>query len=242
MATNLAGGGVCIGELNACVLRVAALDSDCGPTGGADTGIVTAALATLTADPDIEQGQVFEPKNGCGQIVYTFRQEDRIKRYNISGELLFFDYEMMALMFGGSTILGRAGGSFSGKVIGYADRLYNAASRNGIYMEVIRQVVTPNSSDCVQTAGVATPAAVGHIFGKCRIVPGSMKFENDVARVTFSGYAENNNWLTNGPWNDYPGVAYVPNAPHVEVMYSQSEYNAILAVVGCGYQALPAGS
>lgn len=241
MATNLAGG-VCIGQFNACVVRAARLGADCHPSGGADSGIVTAALATLTADPDIEEGQVFEPKNGCGSIVYTYRQEDRIKRYNLSGELLFFDYEMMALLFGGSTILGRAAGSFSGKVIGYADRLFSAAPRNGTYLEIIRQVATPDGGDCVQSGGTATPAAIGHIFGKCRLIPGSMTFENDVARVTFTGYGENNPWLTNGPWNDYPGTGYIPNSPHVEVAYSTSEYNAILATVTCGHQTLPAGS
>lgn len=241
MASNLAAG-VCIGQLNACVLRAARLGADCHPSGGADSGIVTAALATLTADPDIEQGQIFEPKNACGTILYTARQEDRIKRYNISGELLFFDYEMMALMFGGSTILGRAAGSFSGKVIGYADRAFNAAPRNGIYLEVIRQVVTPEGGDCIQASGTATPAAVGHIFGKCRLIPGSMTFENDVARVTFTGYGEANAWLTNGPWNDYPGTGYIPNSAHVEVEYSSSEYNAILAAVTCGHVTLPTGS
>lgn len=241
MASNLAGN-VCIGQLNACVLRAARLGSDCHPSGGADSGIVTAALATLTADPEVEEGQVFEPKNGCGTILYTFKQEDRIKRYNLSGELLFFDYEMMALLFGGSTILGKAGGSFAGKVIGYADRLYSAAPRNGTYLEIVRQVVTPDGGDCAQSAGVILPAAVGHIFGKVKLIPGSVTFENDVARVTFTGYGENNNWLTNGPWNDWPGTGYVPNSPHVEVEYTQTEYNAILATVTCGHQLLPTGS
>lgn len=243
MATNLAANAVCIGQLNACVLRAARLGADCHPSGGADSGIVSAALVTMTADPEIEAGQVFEPKNGCGSIMYTYRQEDRIKRYNLSGELVFFDYEMMALLFGGTLVLGKAAGWAAGKVIGYADRLFSAAPRNGVYLEIFRQVVTPDGGDCVQSTGTTLPAAVGHIFGKCRLTPGSMTFENDVARVSFTGYAENNNWLTNGPWNDYPGAGYIPNAPHVEVEYSAAEYAAITAVVGCGYQSnLPAGS
>src|SRR4051812_21733240 len=129
MATNLVGP-VCIGQLNACVVRAARLGADCHPSGGADSGIVTAGLVTMTADPDIEAGQVFEPKNACGTIMYTYRQEDRIKRYNVSGEFIFFDYEMMALLFGGTLILGKAAGSFAGKVIGYADRLFSAPARN----------------------------------------------------------------------------------------------------------------
>lgn len=241
MATNLAGG-VCIGELNACVVRAARLDSDCSPTGGADTGIVTAGLVTMNLDPDIEAGQVFRPRNACGTILYNVRQEDRIMGWNVSGEFAFFDYEMIALMFGHSTILGLGSGSFSGKVIGHASRLYNAAAQNGIYLEVIRQVATQDGGDCPQTSGVATPAAAGHIFGKAKLIPGAITFENDVARVTFTGYAQANNYLFNGPWNDYPGVGYIPNAPWVEIAYSTSEYNTILATIGCGFKTLPSGS
>lgn len=243
MATNLAANNVCIGELNACIVRAARLGSDCHPSGGADSGIVTAGLVTLTADPDVETGQVFEPKNGCGNIMYTYRQEDRIKRYNLSGEFIFFDYEMMALLFGGTTILGAAAGWAAGKVIGYADRLFSAAPRNGVYLEVITQVVTPDGGDCVQSTGVTLPAAIGHIFGKVRLIPGSRTFENDVARVAFTGIGENNNWLTNGPWNDYPGAGYIPNSPHVQFEYSAAQYAAIAATVACGWQGnLPTGS
>ena len=70
MSTNLAGG-VNIGELQACIVRAARLDSDCSPTGGVNGGIVTAALVTLTADPDIEEGTNYEQKNACGDILFT---------------------------------------------------------------------------------------------------------------------------------------------------------------------------
>src|SRR5688500_3996315 len=123
MATNIAGN-VCIGQLNACVVRVAPLDADCTPTGGTNGGLVTAALVPLTADPDLEAAQMFEPKNACGSILFTSETEARIKRYNLSGEFGLFDWELMKAMFGGDLVLGRAAGSYSGKVIGYADRLY----------------------------------------------------------------------------------------------------------------------
>ena len=240
MATNLAGG-VCIGQLNACVVRAARLDSDCTPTQGADGGIITAGLATLTADPEIEEGTVFEPKNGCGDIMYTVTQADKIKRFNLTGEFLFFDYEMMALLFGGSTILGRAAGAYNGKVIGHSMPLYSAAATNGVYLEVITQAVVEDAGDCVTAVGGA-PAYIGHIFGKCRLTPGSRTFENDVARVAFTGKATNNPSLYDGPWNDYPGTGYVPNSAYSQVGYSAAEYAAILATVTCGYQTLPTGS
>lgn len=242
MATNLAGG-VCIGQLNACVVRVAKLDADCTPTGGADSGYVTAALATLSAEPDIEEGTRFEPKNACGELMFTYEQDSRIKRYNLSGEFFFFDWEMLKLLFGGDLVLGAAGGPFAGKVIGHAMPNYTVNPTSGVYLEVITQAVVEGAGDCQQPAAAAAyPSYIGHIFGKVRLTPGSRTFENDVARVTFTGVATNNPLLTNGPWNDYPGAGYIPNSPYTQVGYSAAQYNTILGTVGCGYQTLPAGS
>jgi hypothetical protein len=243
MATNLAGG-VCIGELQACIVRAALLDTDCTPTGGVNGGIVTAGLVTMTADPEIDAGTVYEQKSACGDILFTYEKDDVIKRYNVSGEFGFADFEMMALLFGGTTILGRAAGLYNGKVIGYADRLYTASSRTGVYLEVITTAIVEGSGGC-QYTGAATgtaPFAIGHIFGKAKLVPGSMNFADDIKRVTFSGKAANNPNLTNGPWNDYPGAGYTPNSPHVAVGYSEAEYNAIAAQVNCGYRDIPVGS
>lgn len=240
MASNLAGG-VCIGELQACIVRVAALDSDCTPTGGTNGGIVTAGLVTLTADPDVEEGTVYEQKNACGDILYTYEKDDVVKRYNVSGEFGFSDFEMMALLFGGTTILGAAAGAFAGKVIGMADRLYTAGRRNGVYLEVITTAIAEGAGDCV-VSGAATPAAIGHIFGKVRLTPGSLNFADDIKRVAFTGKATNNPNLFNGPWNDYPGAGYAANSPHISVGYSTAEYAAIADLVTCGYQDLATGS
>lgn len=240
MATNLAGG-VCIGELQACIVRAAALDADCSPTGGTNGGIVTAGLVTMTADPDIEEGTVYEQKNACGDILFTYEKDSVVKRYNVSGEFGFSDFEMMALLFGGTTILGKAGGSFAGKVVGYADRLYTAARRNGVYLEVITTAITQGAGDCV-VSGTGAPAAIGHIFGKARLTPGSINFADDIKRVAFTGKATNNPNLFDGPFNDYPGAGYTPNSPHVAVGYSAAEYAVILATVGCGLQNISSGS
>lgn len=241
MASNLAGG-LCLGELNAAVLRLARLDADCTPSGGANSGVITAGLVSMTADPDIEEGTVFEPKNGDGSIMFTYEEDDKIKRYNLSGEFGFLDFEAIELMFGSSLILGRPGGDFAGEVIGVADRPYNAAPRNGVYLEVITRAVAEGAGSCV-TSGSGAPVAFGHIFGKVKLTPGSSNFGNEVKRLAFSGKATQNPALYNGPWNDYPGAGYIPNSPHVIVGYTQAEFDAIVAQIGCGYAAdLPAGS
>lgn len=240
MTTNLAGG-VNIGELQACIVRAARLDSDCSVTGGVSGGIVTAGLVTLTADPDVEEGTIYEQKNACGDILFTYEKDDKIKRYTISGEFGFSDFEMMALLFGGSTILGKGGGSFAGKVIGYYDPLYTATATNGVYLEVITTAIVQGAGNCASPSATA-PYAVGHIFGKAKLRSGTLNFGDEIKRVTFSGKSVNNPNLYDGPWNDYPGAGYTPNSAHIAVGYTQAEYNAIAAAVTAGYVDLPTGS
>lgn len=238
--SNIAGNAN-IGELGAVVVRAARLLNNCTPAGGANGGIVTAGLMQMTADPVVEEGQVFEPKNGGGKYLYVVEREDVIKRQTLSGEFGFSDFELMELLFGGTTILGKVGGDFAGEVIGYADRLYSAAPRAGCYFEVITEAVEEDAGSCLASDG-SVPVAIGHIFGKVKLVPGSAAFGDDVFKVTFSGKGTNNRNLFNGPWNDYPGAGYIPNSSHVRVGYTQAEYDAIVAAIAPGYQALPTGS
>lgn len=240
MPSNLAAA-VNIGQFSACVFRVARLDTDCSPLGGNNSGWVSTGLVTMTATPDIEEGTVFEPKTACGDIAYTYERADKIKRWNLTGELVFFDPEGSEIMFGGSTILGRAGGSFPGDVIGYATPAPTATANNGVYLEIITQASAQGAGDCVSSAG-GFPTYNGYIFGKVKMTPGERVFEDDVARQTFTGKATANPALFNGPWNDYPGAGYIPNSSYLYVGYTSAEFATILANAQPGYDDLPAGS
>jgi hypothetical protein len=234
-------GDVCQLQRNACLLRIAKLDSDCSPTGGADSGIVTAGIVTMTASPEVEEGTVFEPKNGCGRIMATVADPDLIKRYNLTGEILTWDAEMFEVLFGGDRLVGVGGGSYPSENIGWASTGTSNPNTRGVYLEVITQRFAEGLGDCAGAAADFTPY-VGHVFGKVLAVPGDFTFENDVSSVTFSGKAFQNPNLFDGPWNDWPAVGYIKNSPYQWVGYSQSQYDAMLAVSGCGYVTLPAAS
>lgn len=245
MPSNLAGGGVCIGQHSACILRVATLTASCAPVGGNNSGIVTAGIVTMTAAADIEEGVRFEPKTGCGDIGWTYAKNDRVKRVNLSGDILYHDFEMDKIMFGGDLIVGNAGTGFAGLNMGWAELDISRPDPPAVYLEVISLNAAAGVGDC-SVGGVATPFATGHIFGKAKLTMGDRTFENDVAMVSFSGTSTSNPSLFNGPWNDWPGLTngspYIPNSPRVQVNYSSSEYAAILARVGCGFEDLPTGS
>lgn len=230
-----------LGEIGVCVMRAAALDSDCTPLGGNGSGIVTAGLIDATATPDIQEGTVFEPTNGCGTTLYKFQRQNRIRGYNLAGNLGFFDDEFMYLAFGGSVVLGKAGGAFPGDTIGWAAPNYNAAASNGVYFEVISQVIGEGAGDCI-TSGTGFPRYVGYIFGKVLMTPGELSFSDDARQLPFTGIATSNPNLYDGPWNDFPGQGYIPNSPMVRVGYTEAEYQAILATVAAGHKDLPVGS
>jgi hypothetical protein len=234
MASNLAGN-IYLGQYNACLLRAAKLDTDCSPLGTADSAIVTTGLVTMTASPEIEEGTVYEPKTGCGDVAFTIAKSDVIKRYNLTGEFIFFDFELMEILFRGSTVVGGAGSDFTGEVIGHAMPNYTDTTNNGVYLEVITQAAGEGAGDCV-TSGGGYPSYIGYIFGKVKLAPGDTVLEEDVARLTFAGKAVNNPALYDGPWNDWPGTGYIPNSPLVRVGYSSAEYAAILATAGAGYK------
>lgn len=240
MPSNLAGA-VNIGQYDACIFRAAKLDTDCTILGGNSSGVVTAGLVTMTATPEVEQGTAYEPKNACGSIMYSVRKQNRVKSWNLEGEFIFFDFELMEVLFGGTLILGAASGDFSGEVIGWGPPSPDAVEHPGVFLEVITNSAAEGAGDCV-AVGAARPANFGHIFPKARLTLGARTFAEEAARVAFTGVATANPNGFNGPWNDYPGAGYMPSLPYFMVGYSADEYETIEAMVGAGYADLPAGS
>lgn len=230
-----------IGITGVCLFRVARLASDCSPLGGNGSGYVTAGIADFTATPDVEEGNTIAPTNGCGVTVYRKVRQDRLNGYNLQGNLWFFDPEAMFQMFGGSVITGAAGGDFENEVIGWASRNYDSAETNGVYLEVIGQRIAEGAGDCISSAG-GRPTYQGFIFGKTLLTPGELSMSDDALQLPFTGKASGNPALYDGPWNDFPGDGYIPNAPIVTIGYTDDEYATILASVAAGAQDLPAAS
>lgn len=241
MATNLAGD-ICIGSHSVCLLRAATLGPDCAPLGGEDSGIVTPGIVTLTATPQVQDDTTFEPENGCGETLWTYSKLGRIRRYDITGEIGYHDWEMMEVLFGGELILGGAGGDYVGEVIGWALGDYTDPDPAPVYLEIFVLNAGAGVGDC---AGGDTdfPPVSSHIFGKVRLRPDATTYSREERMVTFTGVAESNPNLGLGPWEDWPGDGTVRTSPYQTVSYSQTQFDAILADARCGYQALPeAGS
>lgn len=237
MPSNLPGD-ICVGQHSVCIVRIAQLASNCEPVGGPDSGIVTAGIVTATASAVLQEGTSFEPLTGCGDIAWTYETPDKIRSYTVSGELTFFDHEMMEILFGGSLVVGSAASDFVGDNIGWAAPNYTDDPPAAVYMEFITKTAGAGVGECA-APGSPFPFAVGHIFGKGRYVPGDRTFAAEAASVAFTGTSVANPNLENGPWNDWPGTGNIPNSPYIQVSYSEAEYDLIADLAACGYQTLP---
>ena len=87
MPTNLPADGICIGSHSVCLLRAARLNADCSPEGGDSSGIITTAIVTLTATPDVQDDTTFEPEDGCGRTLFAYSRQGLTRRYNITGSV-----------------------------------------------------------------------------------------------------------------------------------------------------------
>lgn len=230
----MASSVICIGQRQACALRVTRLDADCTPAVGADNAVVTTALVTMNLDPEIEEGTVFEPKNACDDILWTAENPDKIKRYTGDGEFGVWDYELIELMTDAALLLGAVSSPWSGDVVGIAHPGPSTPSGDGVGLEIwVKASGTGTAGTCGPAA--THPPYIRHVFPRVLIRPGGRTFENDAAMFNFSMKASSNaNW-GDGPWGDWvPSVPLPDDSPHIEF------YDEELPTTACGYISVPA--
>lgn len=207
----------CFIQRSVCALRIARLGSDCFPIAGLGNGAVLTAVSTITATPDVTEGTAFNPVDGCGQVVFSGRDPNITTRYTFEAELWTSDYEALEIMTSCSLILGAADAgpdnSWAGKAIGIGRPGPTTDPSDGFGLEVWAKNAA-NTGSC----GPATtnPPYVRHVFPKVVAELGARTFQNEVAVVTLSGYAESNSAWGEGPWGDYPGADPIGSEPWVE--------------------------
>lgn len=218
----------CIGQYQACALRASRLAADCTPLGSADNIVVTSALVTMTATPDVEEGTKYEPKNGCGTIPWTAEGEDIIKRWNIDLQLIMFDFELIEIVTGSELIIGGAASPWPNKNVGFASRGPNAATFPGASLEIF--VKNSKEGGPCGPAG-ENPPYTRHIFPRCKLRVSDRTFEDAAAILRLQGWSTANSEWGQGPvpdeWpsdDDNPG-----DSPYTSVFAED------IPQVGCGY-------
>lgn len=219
----------CIGQHSVCAVRATRLGADCTPLTGASNTVVTAGFMTLNLTPDVEAGTRFEPKNGCGKVLWVASEPDVIKRYNIDGEMAVFDVELDELLTDASLIMGKTGGTWATKAIGLSMPGPSTAQGSGVALEIWTKTGSGDGS-CGTSAEV--PPYTRHVLPHCTLRPNDRAFALDVATFKVTGVAEQNSLWGVGPYGSEADPASVDTlSPYYWI------YDTALPVAGCGYTA-----
>jgi len=193
----------CFGSLQVCALRVAKLNAAGSPVTGASNGYVSDALVMAKVTTEIEEGDEFTLKNGCGSICQTFKDCDRVKRVTVEMELCQLDSELLSLITNGSNITKIS----SGDSIGYELPEANDVCSNGVSLELWTKAwdgsaqATPVSVG----AGGLTPAYWHWVMPSVKFQIGDLTLENEILKVPVKGFGNANPRITaNGPFDDWP--------------------------------------
>lgn len=205
-------------DFGAVLLRAQKLGSDCAPLTTGNVRMITAGIVSMTATPVLQEGASYQFVTGLGDQIAEVARPDRIRRYDIQGQLVTVDREFLALLFGGASIVGDVG-DFAGDTIGWASPGLDSPDNDGVYLEVFSQIAYEGAGDCSGSA--VGPAYTGHIFPRVRLTPGEISIQNQARVVSFTGRAVVNPTPSLDPFGDFPGTGSVPSdSPYITVDYA----------------------
>lgn len=214
----------CYSSIQACMLRVARLTSGGVPDPGATNGYISDALIQIGSTIEVEAGDEFTQKNGCGALCVSFKDVDRIKRATLALELCTLDAELIELLTGASLIT--VGGESVGFSIPKSD-----TTPGSVTVEAWSK-----AWDGSQQASDGVNALYWHwVWPSVKWQIGNHTLENGILRVPLTGIAIENDNIGNGPWNDFPAAADLTAAESVFL-------DDTLPTAACGYSTVPAAS
>lgn len=205
----------CAASLYVCLFRVARLNADGSPKVGANNMVVSEQLGRLTFEPEIEQGTEHTQKNGCGNIVASYKKRNQVKRLNLGLELLSPDPALQEILVGGEVL---ADGD------GYAYPELGDANEDKVSVEVWTRAIVDNDVADINPW-------IWWVFPETKWQYQGRNLEESFLNMPFAGEAtENPNW-DNGPANDWPEESDRV-VQHLRI--------DDIPDVACGYQAIPA--
>lgn len=186
MAQQTGGGSV-----QACAMRIAKLELDGVPLPGAGNLYVTDTFGKLDATPVVTKGIDIEVMNACGGLPVTYKDRDRLKRYDLVLELEWLDPELEFLLIGGELFTASAF-SVGGAVpaVGVVDNI------GGVSMELWSKHIVNGDIDVIWPY-------IQWIFPRTYWAPDKMSWSNGHSTRNFTGYCAQNPNYFNGPTNDW---------------------------------------
>lgn len=228
----------CVGSLQVCRIRVASLTPGGLPDEGSDTGYVSDAIIQANLSVELESGDDFVLKNGCGNLCQTFKDSDRVKRVNIDMEFCQLDSELVGLLVNADTFYDAGEDVTIGAVIPSS----TDGPGNGVALELWTKAWDSNQQANASLIGGSSSDVLYFrwFFPYVRFQLGNMTLQNDILRIPVAGYAqENDDMPADGPYQDFP--AAVQSAGGITTAGGWFLDDSIPAAQ-CGYIPVPAPS
>ncbi len=192
----------CVGSLQVCRLRVAQLTAGGLPEAGSDSGYVSDAIIQANISVELESGDDFVLKNGCGNLCQTFKDADRVKRVNLDMELCQLDSELVGLLVGADTFV-----DLSNNTLGAALPSSTDSPSYGVALELWTKAWDSNQQANASLIGGSSNDVLYFrwFFPFVRFQLGAMTLQNDILRIPVAGYGqENDDMPADGPFQDFP--------------------------------------
>jgi hypothetical protein len=175
-----------------CAVRVTQVDAE-GDVVGGSTSYVSDNPISISVTPNIETGNTFSARNGCGCSIARFKANDIFNWFEFTFAQAALEPAMMALLLGSETIVD--GADVLGLAFGSA--LGCDEDEPAVALEFWTKHVTGSGQDALHPW-------VHWVFPKTVWQLGDNTFEEGIAQPTVQGFSRTNAMWGGGPYGDGP--------------------------------------
>jgi hypothetical protein len=175
-----------------CAVRITKVDAT-GAVVAGNYSYVTTNPISISLTPNIETGNTFSLRNGCGCSVARFKANDIFNWFEFSFADGVLEPAMQAMMLGADTI------SETGNVVGlqFPGALDCAEDEPAVALEFWTKHIVGSGQD-------AAYPYIHWVFPKTVWHLADNTFEEDIAKPTLAGFSRSNALWGGGPYGDGP--------------------------------------
>lgn len=213
---------ICAIPLHVCRFRVTRLNADGSVAAGPDNSYVSDDLMTVQMNPNILVGLETDLIGGCGCIVATRKDPDRLRRFDFVINSAALEPALLEMMIGAtliedtSTIPVPIG-------IWYPDQLGCAFTPQAVAVEFWADAWVNDAAD-------PDWPYIHFLFPRTFWQIGNMQLGNDFAQPVVNGFSRSNPSWDDGPYGDQPEA--IPDGAPGGFWYQ----SAAQPEAECGYQ------
>lgn len=176
-----------------CAVRITLVDATGAVEGTTDNSYVTDKPLSISLTPNIETGNTFSVRNGCGCSVARFKGNDTFNWFEFAFATASLEPEMMAMMLGADTI------SDGADVVGLAFPESVACDEDepAVALEFWSKHIVGSGQD-------GTFPWVHWVFPKTIWQLSDNSFQEDATQPTVTGFSRTNALWGRGPYGDGP--------------------------------------